>query len=157
MAATHPPPIPAKPLTSDHHRLLHAYFRNLDDRLLELDAILGGNARTAGSELTATDRRDLARGRLADLRETISVFASRWSIDMTRFEATAAHLALVHLAFLLADLDELDAGRLRGYGAVGAEFVSEYEGLLGRLHDGLERIKCDILAVTTAPPLRDKP
>lgn len=140
-------PPPAVELSVHHQRILRSQLCHLDDRLEELDRILvdaNGSCSSQGGKDLGADQLAAARDRIGQLRETMTVFAHHWQIDMTRFAATPSQLALVHLAFLLVDLDELSPAALRGYGAVGAAFVEDYEALLVKLYGGLEKVKRDI-------------
>lgn len=134
-------------LSAHQQRILGSHLCHLDDRLEELDRILvgtNGACTSQGKEDLGADQLAAARERIGRSRETMAAFAQRWRIDMTRFPATRSQLALVHLAFLLVDVDELSPAGLRGYGAVDAAFVKAYEALLVQLYGDLEKIKRDI-------------
>lgn len=142
----HPWPAPTRVLSADHQRILHSQFCHLDERLAELEQILDATTTVDSVETVdiSTKQSATMHEAIARMRGALADFARHWRIDMTRLHATPSQLALVHLAFLLVDLDELSPAALRGYGPMDAAFVEDYEGLLTRLHDGLERLKRDV-------------
>ncbi|WP_432263607.1 hypothetical protein [Cupriavidus sp. TMH.W2] len=152
LPVTHPSRGPASVLSTDHQRILHSQFCHLDERLAELEQVLVAST-TVDPVDTAGIRRepsDATHDRITRLRAALADFARNWQIDMTRFQATPSQLALVHLAFLLVDLDELSPAALRGYGPIDATFVDDYKGLLAELHHGLERLKRDVCGTDAA-------
>lgn len=148
----HPSRGPIGVLSADHHRILHSQFCHLDERLAELEQVLEASAPVGPVDTAGIGREPSAamHDRIARLRAALADFARRWQIDMTRFQATSSQLALVHLAFLLVDLDELSPAALRGYGPIDAAFVDGYKGLLAELHHGLERLKRDVSGADAA-------
>lgn len=137
-------------LSAHHQNILRSQLCHLDDRMEELLRMLAegsdSNAFHASEDLRI-DQLLNGREQIERLREAMAVFAQRWQIDMARFSATRSQVALVHLAFLLVDLDELSPAALRGYGPVGVAFLEDYEALLATLYGGLEKLKREIRPV----------
>lgn len=114
-------------------RALAAHFVYLDELLAKTQAACGV-ART--SRLFYRYELDVPQAGLASIlegvarfRRQLDSFGARWGLDLPAQQVLSSHALAVDLQFLDIALEEMSPSSLSGYGALGDDFVQEYEAL----------------------------